>query len=89
MRCGCNDYSIRNVGGNSERYPRNGFATFILLFCSVSIRTGKYAGGTKMYFSFVRIWLVSTNKSIARGKYGHFNWRQMLLYSRLYQVTLS
>ena len=23
---------------------RNGFATFILLFCSVSIRTGKYAG---------------------------------------------
>ncbi|KAL5500246.1 hypothetical protein EMCRGX_G011771 [Ephydatia muelleri] len=33
----------------------------------VSIRTGKYAGGTKMYFSFVRIWLVSTNKSITRG----------------------
>ena len=24
MRCGCNDYSIRNVGGNSERYPRFG-----------------------------------------------------------------
>ena len=46
-------------------------------------------GGTKMYFSFVRIWLVSTNKSITRGKYGHFNWRQMLLYSRLYQVTVS
>ena len=22
MRCGCNDYSIRNVGGNSERYPK-------------------------------------------------------------------
>ena len=31
----------------------------------------------------------STNKSITRGKYGHFNWRQMLLYSHLYQVTLS
>eukprot|EP00731_Ephydatia_muelleri_P037413 Em0463g1a len=37
------------------------------ILLSVSIRTGKYAGGTKMYFSFVRIWLVSTNKSITRG----------------------
>ena len=46
-------------------------------------------GALKCIFSFVRIWLVSTNKSITRGKYGHVNWRQMLLYSRLYQVTLS
>eukprot|EP00731_Ephydatia_muelleri_P006858 Em0003g1106a len=37
------------------------------ILLSVSIRTGNYAGGTKMYFSFVRIWLVSTNKSITRG----------------------
>eukprot|EP00731_Ephydatia_muelleri_P034205 Em0050g23a len=37
------------------------------ILLSVSIRTGKYAGGTKMSFSFVRIWLVSTNKSITRG----------------------
>ena len=43
--------------------------------------------GALVYFSFVRIWLVSTNKSITRGKYGHFNWHQMLLYSRLYQVS--
>ena len=48
------------------------------------------------YFIFlVRIWLGqilkhdSTNKSITRGKYDHFNLRQMLLYSRLYQVTLN
>ena len=48
------------------------------------------------YFIFlVRIWLGQilkhdgTNKSITRGKYGHFNLRQMLLYSRLYQVTLN
>eukprot|EP00731_Ephydatia_muelleri_P002132 Em0001g2132a len=37
-----------------------------VVLLSVSIQTGKYAGGTKMYFSFVRIWLVSTNKSITR-----------------------
>ena len=85
------DYGFRlsQARVDSAELVRNGFANFILLFCSVSIRTGKYAGGTKRYFSFVRIWLVSTNKSITRGKYGHFNWRQMLSYSRLYQVTLS
>ena len=51
-------------------------------------------GGTKINFFSCAHWLGqkpkhdATNKSITRGKYGHFNWHQMLLYSRLYQVTL-
>ena len=36
-----------------------------------------------MYFSFVRIWLVSTNKSITRGKYGHFKAPNFIIFSSL------